>query len=239
MKCYTEISVTVILEKDIEQKKCGEVIGNFINYSMLNDAVLKNLHTKTGFKFYSFDNLYPLAENGVYISNRMYTFRIRIMQADISNRFYNAIKNTKSNIFRVMFVTKRIVKQKCIEQLISLTPIIVILKKDCRDRFNDKELYSIQKRIINTLVKKYNHLNNENLTYKDAEHMFELTKIKSNIIPTYYKNVKLLGIKYEFNIAMDKLSQDLAFIAEATGLGEKNTSVGAGFCHANYLKISR
>ena len=53
-------------------------------------------------------------------------------------------------------------------------------------------------------------------------------------ISVNYKNIKLLGDKLQLNIADDKLSQKIAYMALGTGLGENN-SRGLGFVNFRYL----
>ena len=48
-----------------------------------------------------------------------------------------------------------------------------------------------------------------------------------------YKNVTLLGNKLNIKVKSDELSQKKALMAIALGLGEKGSSLGAGFC--NYI----
>ncbi len=46
-----------------------------------------------------------------------------------------------------------------------------------------------------------------------------------------YKNgIKLLANKVSVQIEDNEEAQKVAFLAKATGLGEKNSSIGAGFC---------
>ena len=52
----------------------------------------------------------------------------------------------------------------------------------------------------------------------------------------FYKNTKLLSNKFKIVPNDDVISQNLAFIAEATGIGEKSSSAGLGYCNAQYLK---
>lgn len=233
---YYEIKTVVLLKESINQKNCGSKIGEFINLAMLKDSVLKALHATNDFKFYSFDNLYPLAENSIYHKNRIYTFRLRTIKGDLATKLYNALKELNSDTFSTISVILEKVNQRPIEELISLTPIIVTLEKDENKLLKEKKLYSIEQDIINGLVKRYNKLNNKNLSYDDARHIFQISQVKSNIIPVSYKGISLLGIKYKFKVSMDNISQELAFLAESSGLGEKCSSVGAGFCHANYVK---
>ena len=49
----------------------------------------------------------------------------------------------------------------------------------------------------------------------------------------FYKYVTLLGNKLNIKVKSDELSQKKALMAIALGLGEKGSSLGAGFC--NYI----
>ncbi len=94
-------------------------------------------------------------------------------------------------------------------------------------------LSEFEERIKINLIKKYNKFTGE----KIEENFDFYTSIEfknKKPISVNYKNIKLLGDKLQLNIADDKLSQKIAYMALGTGLGENN-SRGLGFVNFRYL----
>lgn len=233
--CYIEIKVICFLKQNITRKNANYVIGTSINQAMFLDENLKGLHKKSGFKFYSFDSFYPLSDkNGIYNKDSIYMFRLRSLDKSFSNTIANILKKFQNEYFSVIAVEKNIRAKKIIESLITLTPII-ITEKGSRGIKNNIMESCTPDAILANLIKKYNSFYNKNISLEDVGDMFLLSQITSKPLGMNYKQIKLIGLKYNFNIAQNSLAQDLAFFAEAVGLGEKTSAIGAGFCHAVYF----
>lgn len=232
---YKELKIAIYLKHDIKVEECGYMLSKLISDVMAKDEKLLELHTQAGFKYYSFDNLYPLAKNDIYTKDAIYTFRLRSINENFINRIRCVLPNYENNCAKIIMASEQKFYKRPIDELISLTPIIVTLDK--RDNgFNPNKLKDIQDDIIKNLVNKYNSYYGEKIEFDEAAHMFLMGQHSSKLVAVKYKGVKLLGIKYKFKVAPDDVSQKLAFFAEATGLGEKSSSCGAGFCHAQYNK---
>ena len=79
----------------------------------------------------------------------------------------------------------------------------------------------------NNLVKKYKDLFGD---IETDENFIELLEIKNRLpIAMKYKNGRIYGNKFFIRPKGDAVSQKLAFMVLADGLGEKN-SLGFGFC---------
>lgn len=236
---YFELKLIIMLKKDIALKECGYTLSKLIIEAMSKDKELLKYHNKSGFKYYSFDNLYPLAKNGVYKKGNLYAFRIRSLNKAFIIKLEKELYKFENANAKVITVDKKIHKKRQVEEIISLTPIIVTLQQKVDNKVNPNELGGIQDNLVKNLVNKYNSLYDTDIKYDEAIHMFTSAKVSSKPISIAYKGVSLLGIKYRFKVSSDSLSQKLAFIAEATGIGEKSSSCGAGFCHAIYDKEIR
>lgn len=232
---YRELKIVVLLKRNINVKDCGYKLSTMLSGAMAKDEELLNYHNTNTFKLYSYDNLYPLAKNGVYAENNLYSFRLRSVNIPFINKLKMNLYNFQDDNVKVIMIDDKTYRQRKIVELLSLTPIISTLEKN-EDGLDVDSLANLQDNIINTLVKKYNLHTGENLTFEDAAHIFTTSKPSSKPISINYKNISLLGIKYRLNVGQDSVSQNLAFFAEAVGLGEKCSSCGAGFCHATYDK---
>ena len=71
----------------------------------------------------------------------------------------------------------------------------------------------------------------------DNIEVFNFIKLKNKRpIPTKYKNICLLGDKFEFKVSNNPIAQELLYLALGTGLGEMNAR---GFGFTNYLWIPK
>lgn len=234
---YKELKIVLMLKQDVAIKDCGYILSKVISGAMSKNEELLNYHNKTFFKLYSFDNLYPLATNGVYSKGNLYSFRLRSIKTDFIKNIKNQLYKFENDYAKVIVVDQKTMPQRTIDEILSLTPIILSLKKeDMQSKLNVELLANIQDDIICNLIKKYNFYYNTTISYDDVAHMFTTSKIASTPISVGYKGISLIGIKYRFKVSKDSLSQKLAFFAEAVGLGEKSSACGAGFCHSLYEK---
>lgn len=235
---YKELKIVLMLKKDIMVKECGYILSKIISGAMSKNIELLKYHNESFFKLYSFDNLYPLAQNGLYIKGNLYNFRLRSIKDDFIKSLKRELYKFENEYAKIIIVDEKSIKQRTIEEVLSLTPIILSLKKDENSSLLDVEkLGNIQDDIICNLIKKYNSYYNTQISYEEVAHMFTTVKIASRPISVGYKGISLIGIKYRFKISKDSLSQKLAFFAEAVGLGEKSSACGAGFCHSVYDKV--
>ena len=107
-----------------------------------------------------------------------------------------------------------------------MTPTIITTEKG---DFDIKEnLDFVKKRILANTQKKYRNIFGNSI---DTDFIKEIRKINIKPIKIPYKNINMLGNKFEIFIKEDQMSQDLAFLILSIGCLEKN-SIGFGFCKA-------
>lgn len=225
---FTELTITVMLKEDINFQYCGYVIGKNINKSMLSDEDLKKIHPKKQYKHYVFNSFYPIEMDKVYKKNRLYFFKIRGLSNEFIEKLDNCLLKLKSNDFDVISISKKKIEKRPIKELYTQTPLIVTLEDGPWLQGND-DLELFKRRLEDNLEKKYKDFFNEDIDLKDK--FIKSIEFK-NRKPMHfkYKGIKLLANKVSIQIQDNEEAQKLAFIARATGLGEKNSSVGAGFC---------
>jgi len=224
---YFEITITVLLKRDIYFADSGYVIGKNINRIMLLDEGLKELHPKKEYKNYVFNSFYPLEKDKTYKKDKLYIFKIRSLDYEFCEKMYKLSAYLKSEDFKVISADIKETNKKIIKEIYTVTPLIITV--DNKPWMQSDDLKLFKERIESNLEKKYKNFYNEDI-YSNGEFINNITF--KNRLPMYYnyKNIRLLGNKVSISIHDNEEAQKLAFLALAVGLGEKNSAVGAGFC---------
>ena len=206
-----------------------ERIGSWLNRAQLGDKVLKDSHYDGKFKHFVFSNLYPLEQDGIYHQGRAYIITVRSSRVDTLNRINACIKKCREDeYFQLVSCEQRTIKLPHITEIISITPTIVTIDRKPWVRENNME--RLIKQLHGNAEKKFKDL------YPDDGQQGFQTFIQGVFvenqkpIATLYKGRKLLGNKLRLFINEDEYSQKLANIVLGSGLGEKGSSIGAGFC---------
>lgn len=229
---YYELTNTIYLFKDVYFTKMNEIISKFINKALYLDKELSKFHVENEFKGYVFDSLYPREKDKVYKEGSIYVFRIRSIDEKLMKKLGNLLKKVNSKDMKLIATEKKEYKQRHITSVYTATPAVVTLEKGYWTQ--DKGIELLMDRIRQNTIKKYKHLYGNDIEYEyDFIQGIELENNKP--IAINYKNIKLLGNKFNLTIKDDELSQKLAFILMSTGILEKNSSVGAGYCIAKFL----
>lgn len=64
-----ELIITVLLRENVHYEDSLQLIGGFINKTMLQNENLKALHKRKGYKNYVFSNFYPIEKDKIYKKN--------------------------------------------------------------------------------------------------------------------------------------------------------------------------
>lgn len=243
---YYELKINSYIKKNMHYKGLPEYLSNLINYCMLQDDKLEKLHNSRGLKGYVFSALTPFERNGVYKQNNIYEFTIRSISLDILKRLQIKIKNVNNDEMAIVTTSLSTWKQKCIESLYTYTPAVLTLKEDEVSE-ELKKIKSSSKywvrgcskkvlidRIEKNMIKKYNFFTGNNV--QKISVVSNIQVLNEHPILIKYKGANIISNKFLVNIENNKLAQDIAFITLATGLLEKGSSVGCGFCKGNYYK---
>ncbi len=223
---YYNLKTLVLLKQDIKYEELYEKISKLISQSMLNNLELKELHEKNKYKNYTFCSLYPIEKNGTYKKGSLYTFDIRFLDLQFSMKIKQLLGETENSYFKVIMTNMETGTQRKINKLITLTPAVITTEKG--DYKIDDDMNFVKERAVANIQKKYNQIYNEKI---DIEFIKCVRKINLKPIKIPYKNINLLANKFEFEIKDDPMSQNLAYLALAIGILEKNAE-GFGFCRA-------
>lgn len=230
MKVY-EISLKVFLLNDIKIENSQEKIGEIIDLALGKQAEFLKLHEENSFKYYCFNSFYPLELDGIYKSNKVYTVKIRTISKELAQYFNEALAKEYSKYIKGLVAEVRILPQKHIEKLYTITPLII--KTENGYWKNSFKLEEFEKRIKENLIKKYNQINKTKI---DEEfELYNAIEINNKRpIASSYKGKRFLGDKINLVISNEKAAQELAYMALGTGLGEMNAR-GMGFVNYRWL----
>lgn len=223
---YYNLKVTVLLKQSIESVETYEKISNLIAYAMLKDLILKKLHEENTYKNYVFCNLYPIEKDTVYKKGNLYTFDLRGIEFEKMIKLKQVLETTENEDFKVIQINFQTGTQRNIKKLITLTPAIITTEKGDYDIKEDMNL--VKNRILANTQKKYKNIYHTEINMDFIEN---IKKINRKPVKIPYKNINILGNKFEVQIKEDPMSQNLAYLILSVGLLEKN-SLGLGFCIA-------
>lgn len=223
---YYNLKVVVMPKKDIKNEEAYEKISKLIANAMLKDEYLKQTHEKNEYKNYVFCNLYPVQKSGIYTAGSMYTFDIRFINLSIAMKMKQFLSLIQNEDFKIVMSNLETNSQRKITKLITLTPAIITTDKG--DYKIDNNMEFVKTRILANTQKKYNQIYNEKV---DVDFINEIKQTNQKPIKIPYKDIYMLGNKFEITVKEDEMSQNLACLALSVGLLEKN-SIGLGFCRA-------
>ena len=230
---YFELTCVAYLKRDLSFKDSFEVIAKYISFAMANDLLLRELHFKSGYKYYVFNNFYPIEQDKVYKKGNSYTFKIRSLHKGfievISKKLRENINNPN---FLVVEAKSKEIKEFFIKELYSVTPVISTTNEGHYWTIQkDGDILKLQKFLQDNLEKKYYDFYKEKL--KPTCNFIQLLELKNQKPQSIWsskngKSFRFFGNKYKIIPNEDEVSQKLAFLALGAGLGEKNT-FGGGF----------
>lgn len=236
---YYELTCTAYVKNDIGFERSFEAISRYISFAMVKGG-LEEIHAKTGYKHYVFGGLLPVEKKRVYQKGAMYHFTLRSLDENFIGTLSKALKtNTDNPDFIVVETHKRTLKQHFISELYSATPVIVSVENGKFWTMEESgDIMQLQKQLHDNLEKKYQTYFGEKL--KAEQNFIQLLELKNRvpqniIIHKEGKKIRFFGNKFRIIPNEDELSQKLAFVALACGLGEKN-SYGGGFCLAGGMR---
>lgn len=232
MKVY-ELTITLLLKKNIHFQGINEALGAYISRSMLHDEELSKLHRKKESKLYIFSGLYPVeSKTKVYQEGKVYIFRLRSLREKFTDVLARCIRKQQDPVFQIIAIERRLYGRRAIQELYSATPFIVTVDGGpWLQTTGDVDL--LMERLSANAEKKYQDAFQEKLTNNSFIQRIEF--INEKPIAMSYKNVRLLGNKIRIEVNSDTDSQKLAYTVLGAGMGEKGSSLGAGFCFANFV----
>ncbi|MEA4847442.1 MAG: CRISPR-associated endoribonuclease Cas6 [Clostridiaceae bacterium] len=224
---FYEMTVTLLLHENLLFTESNEKIGNLISAAMHLDAGMAEKHRQKGYKFYTFNNLYPIEADKRYKAGRAYVFTLRSLDWTFINKLKLLLNKVNSSEFKILSAAVKTQKMRFIEKMTTLTPAVITV--DNRNWVGGDDVLLLINRLHANLEKKYRNFYGEELdTIQNFIQRIELLNQKP--VVHKYKDTKMFGNKLRITVNDDEMSQKLAFVGLACGIGEKNSSAGMGFC---------
>lgn len=230
---YFELTCKTYLKQDVTFEQSFEVLSKYISFCMAHNGFEK-FHEGKGYKYYTFGGFLPLEKEKVYQQGQTYSFTFRCLDEKLVDTLAKALRENVNNSQMLVLEThKKTISQFFITELYSATPVVVTLpNKRYWSLQESGDILLLQKQFHENLLKKYQSFYGESLHVN--QNFIQLLEIKNKVpqsIITHKKEqaIRFFGNKFRIVPNEDEVSQKLAFMALACGLGEKN-SFGGGFC---------
>lgn len=231
---YFELTCKAYLKRDIHFQDSFEAIRKYIKFCLSRDNEFSKIFEKNSFRYYCFDNFSEAEKDSIYKKAKEYRLRIRSFDEKLISFLSKSLRENINNPnFLVLSTLQKEVKQRFIQELTSITPVIITTENSLYWTYEkDGDILKFQKQLQDNLEKKYQSFFGTTLNpSQNFIQLLEFTNKKPQTI-TFTKNnkkLKFFGNKIKIVPNEDDISQKLAFTALACGLGEKN-SFGGGFC---------
>jgi CRISPR-associated endoribonuclease Cas6 len=233
-----ELTCKAYIKKDLEFHSSFETLSKYISFSMMRGG-LEASHAKIGYKHYCFSGFRQKKDEKIYKAGETYEFSIRSLDENFIENLAKALRQNIDNpSMLVVQTTQKKVTQSFISELYSATPVIVTHESLYWTMESSGDIMQLQKQLHDNLEKKFQSFYGEEL--KVPQNFIQLIEIKNRvpqniIIHKEGKKIRFFGNKFRIVPNEDEVSQKLAFMALACGLGEKN-SYGGGFCLAGGMR---
>lgn len=230
MKVF-QVRLKLYLLKDIAVSQMQEKLTSLIDKGFAVSESMLQMHEDNRFKNYCYDMPYPVEKDKVYKRGKVYTLTIRTIDIGLARYFSDVCVNSYTDSLKALTSEVRIIPQKFIQSIYTLTP--AILKGDKGYWRGCMTLEEYEERMKVNLIKKWNAFENEKMDENFQLYIFMefLNKVP---IMMEYKGIKLWGDKFSLQIADNASAQKLAYMSLGTGILEMN-SRGAGFVSYKWL----
>lgn len=226
-----ELSLRVYLLKNIDKDHVLQAISCLIDKSFLHNDELIMFHNENVYKYYCYSGMYPVEKSKIYECGKIYTVTIRTIDEKLVNHFEKILVNEYTDCLKALTLNKKVVMQKHIKQIYSITPCVAKFSDGYWKNSNAIDIF--EKRLKENLIKKYNQYFDCKL-HEEIELFNYIEFNNRKPISTDYKEIKILGDKLSLNVSENSLAQELAYFSLATGILEMN-SRGFGFVNYKYL----
>lgn len=227
-----ELKLKVYLLKDIKQEDALNQIAGYIDKTLSKNEDFLQMHQRNSFKNYSLSSLHPIAKQGIYKKDSVYTVVIRTIEMDLAAYFQQNLKDHYNTVMKGLTCELKIVPRRMFDTIYSLTPVLL---KDSRGYWKQYMSFSeFEERLKVNLIKKYKAFSGNGID--EGFQLYTTIKILNKCpIKMPYKGVHLLGDKLELQVAENPIAQELIYMSLGTGLLESNAR-GYGFVNYQWYK---
>lgn len=227
-----EIDVKIFSLRDFGQDIAGSVVSGLIDTCLCKNEKFLEFHKKNFYKQYVMNMPYQLEEDGIYKKEKVYTVKVRTVDRELMDYLMMSLPETTTEYLKGLMTKVRVVPRKHICKLYSITPII--MKFGGIGYWKNHISFEKYEQLLKTnLIKKFNQFTNKKLD-EDFRFYTSISKLNRKPVKVCYKNIILLGDKFEMEIADNETAQELSYFSLASGLGENN-SRSCGYVNYKFL----
>jgi len=201
-----------------------EKISNFIDTGLGKNDKMLDFHESRGFKNYSHSGFKEIEKDKIYKKGKIYTFSIRCADVVLREYLTKTLPCTSTGTMKGIITTVKFIPKMYIEKIYTLTP--ALLKLEAGYWRGEIDFSIFEKKITENAIKKAKSIIGE--FDKDFVLFKDIKILNQKPIASRYKNISLLGDKFELCIADNEKAQQIAYILLATGVLEGNPR-GYGF----------
>lgn len=216
-----EIKLKIYMLKNILANEIQTKITALLDKGFLTDTKWQQFHKQNCYKGYSMNHAYPLEHDKVYKKDKIYTITIRTVDSNLAKYFSEICVNQFTKEMKGLTAQIKILPKKHLECIYTLTPIVF---KDEQKGYwrTHMNLEQFEAQLKMNLYKKWNYF--EKTKIEEDFPIYNMIEfLNQGPIGVEYKNIRLLGDKIKLWIADDEMSQNLAYMALGTGLGNMNS----------------
>jgi CRISPR-associated endoribonuclease Cas6 len=225
----TEYTMNIKFAKDVYKADHHFYLGKMISKMIYHEnSSIKKDHYKHNFKPYIFGNL-GKTKDKFYKKNKNYQFIFRTLSKEIDE---NLLQEYKDEFGEIKVIKKETINLENVNIPFIITENPVILVKRDKTYFNqEKDDIKEAIRLINkNTAKKMNYFLNKNIDVDNFDFIDTIRVYKRYpVVMKYKNNVKFIGSNFLIIPKEDELSQQAVKLLYATGIGNKNATVGGGF----------
>ncbi len=223
-----QIDCKIYLMKNVDLTQMLYEISYFIDLGLGKSEKMLEFHKRRGFKNYVHSGFLELEKDKVYKEGKIYTFSIRCVDEELKDYLLQTLGDISTGTLKGLTTTVKLIPKMYIEKLYLLTPGLIKLREGYwKGNIN---FASYEKRLFENSIKKAKMVMGENFDENFALYN-HITMLNHKPILNRYKEIALLGDKFELLIADNERAQQVAYILLGTGILENNT---AGYGFANY-----
>jgi len=227
IKIY-QVECKVYLVKDITYGEMQAVLAGFVDQVIARQEKWLQFHNQNCFKNYVFSGFKKVAASGIYQEGSLNTFFVRCVDWELANYFQRELAIGSTQKIRGLACQLRELNPRMIQKLYLITPAIAKFEDGYWRRKHTLEEY--QTRIMVNAIKKYNGITQDKM--EEPVSLFYNFKLLNRVpIKVKYKEIYLLGDKFELVVTEEEKAQQLAKVILAAGALECNAR---GFGFANY-----
>lgn len=227
IKVYT-IKIKIYVLEDIPLEDISGTITAFLDSGLTDSPQFADFHKDNRFKYYSFDNFYPLENDKIYKKDKIYTLNIRTLDSSLAEYFSNHVVNTYTNKLKGLTSQLGMLPYKPVDVIYTLTP--AILKCDSGYWRDEMSIEQYEERLKVNLIKKWNFFHGEKIQ-ENFDFFTGIEFLNKCPIASKYKGIKLLGDKLCIHVADNETAQNMAYLALGAGILEMNSR---GYGYVNY-----